>query len=85
MARATDCTMNSPRCNSLTLRSLWQRAAVGHRALIFLAFLAIGLVVVFSLGGCAAPQLLKGSGEATPPPTGYIVECAKSPSLENCK
>ena len=56
-----------------------------RRVLLFLVFLAVGLTLVFSVVGCESTQILKGRGEATDPPIGYVVECVKHPELENCK
>lgn len=56
-----------------------------RKAIIFLAFLAAGLALVFSLGGCApAPVRIQGSGAAAAPPLGYIVWCAENPTDPMC-
>ena len=47
--------------------------------------LTIGMVLVFSLSGCTAPQLLKGTGVPADAPTGYITNCAKNPDQKHCK
>lgn len=54
------------------------------RAMVWLAFLGAGVALALLLGGCAAPQLLRGSGEVTPPPIGYVVDCARQPAQEHC-
>lgn len=55
------------------------------RAMIWLALLGVGVAMSLLLGGCATPQILRGSGEATPPPIGYVVDCARNPGQEHCK
>ena len=55
------------------------------RASIYLSLVALGVTLALLLGGCAAPQLLKGSGVPADAPGGYLTECVQHPALENCK
>jgi hypothetical protein len=55
------------------------------RALIWLSLLGCGVALSLALGGCAAPQLLKGSGVSADAPAGYVIDCIKSPSQEHCQ
>jgi hypothetical protein len=55
------------------------------RALLMVLLTIIGVALARMLAGCESTQILKGRGEATEPPIGYVIECAKNPALENCK
>lgn len=55
------------------------------RAMVWLSLVGLGVALALLLGGCESTQILKGRGEATDPPIGYVVECVKHPELENCK
>lgn len=47
---------------------------------------ALLMALLLALDACAtSPQLLKGSGETTPPPLGYVIDCAKNPAQEHCQ
>lgn len=56
-----------------------------RRAQLFMVLAIVGVLIALALGGCESTQILKGRGEVTTPPLGYVVECAKNPALENCK
>jgi len=46
---------------------------------------ALAIALLLALSGCATAQRLQGSGEPTPPPPGYLVDCARNPDQEHCK
>ena len=50
----------------------------------FATFAAIGVVLALLLGGCAAPQALRGSGTPAMPPEGYSKLCTDQPNFEGC-
>jgi hypothetical protein len=56
-----------------------------QRSLIWLSLLGCGVALSLVLGGCAAPQLLKGSGVPADAPDGYVFDCTKTPSQEHCQ
>lgn len=58
------------------------------RATLFAAFTVAGaaltLLLALLLGGCAAPQALRGSGAPAMPPAGYEKLCTDQPTFEGC-
>lgn len=54
------------------------------RAVLILLLTAFGVWLAFLLGGCAAPQLLKGSGAPADAPGGFMDYCNRHPDRAEC-
>jgi len=55
-----------------------------RRFTLFVAFTILGVWLSLSLGGCAGPSLLEGSGIKAPAPGGYDDLCRRDPLSPVC-
>lgn len=54
------------------------------RMVLMLVMAIVGVWIALALGGCAGPQLLKGSGVPAAAPGGFVDYCNRHPERAEC-